>query len=189
MLAAMQADVVVVGGGAVGVSCALELARGGARVTLLERGPALASGCSAGNAGLICPSHSTPLANPASLRNGLRWMLRRDSPFFLKPRPAALPWLARFVSAARADRAERGARLIRALSVPSLELHAELAQRLWAAQGITAEDGRRTAPSAGRKPAYGAVARWPPDGLDLRWPPSPGETARPCADFCAPLPG
>ncbi len=130
MLAAMQADVVVVGGGAVGVSCALELARGGARVTLLERGPALASGCSAGNAGLICPSHSTPLANPASLRNGLRWMLRRDSPFFLKPRPAALPWLARFVSAARADRAERGARLIRALSVPSLELHAELAQRL-----------------------------------------------------------
>ncbi len=56
----------VVGGGAIGVCCALELARRGARVTLLERGPKLGSGCSAGNAGLICPSHSIPIANPAS---------------------------------------------------------------------------------------------------------------------------
>lgn len=130
MLVSMQADAVIVGGGAVGAATALELARRGARVTLLERGPELASGCSAGNAGLICPSHSMPLANPTSLRNGLRWMLRRDSPFFLKPRPAALPWLARFALAARAGRAEAGARLIRSLSVRSLELHAELADRL-----------------------------------------------------------
>jgi glycine/D-amino acid oxidase-like deaminating enzyme len=60
----MKPEVVVVGGGAIGVCSALELARRGARVTLLERGPELASGCSAGNAGLICPSHSTPIANP-----------------------------------------------------------------------------------------------------------------------------
>jgi glycine/D-amino acid oxidase-like deaminating enzyme len=32
-------DAIVVGGGAVGACCALELARHGARVTLLERGP------------------------------------------------------------------------------------------------------------------------------------------------------
>jgi D-amino-acid dehydrogenase len=120
-------DVVVVGGGAIGACSALELARRGATVALLERGPSLASGCSAGNAGLICPSHSTPIANPTSLRNGLRWMLRRDSPFRLAPRPAALPWLTRFASAARASRAEAGARAIRALSVESLELHAALA--------------------------------------------------------------
>jgi D-amino-acid dehydrogenase len=70
-------DIVIVGGGAIGVCCALELARRGARVKLLERGSELASGCSAGNAGLICPSHSTPIANPASLRNGLRWICIR----------------------------------------------------------------------------------------------------------------
>jgi glycine/D-amino acid oxidase-like deaminating enzyme len=34
-------DAIVVGGGAVGACCALELARHGARVTLLERGPGL----------------------------------------------------------------------------------------------------------------------------------------------------
>jgi glycine/D-amino acid oxidase-like deaminating enzyme len=75
ILLEMKPDVVVVGGGAIGVCSALELARRGARVTLLERGPGLASGCSAGSAGLICPSHSTPISNPASLRNGLRWLV------------------------------------------------------------------------------------------------------------------
>jgi D-amino-acid dehydrogenase len=124
----MAADVAVVGGGAIGVCCAYELARRGARVTLYERGPVLASGCSAGNAGLICPSHSTPIANPASLRNGLRWMWKRDSPFYLRPRPAVLPWLTRFALASR--RPEAGAAAIRELSVASLELHAELGREL-----------------------------------------------------------
>jgi D-amino-acid dehydrogenase len=97
-------------------------------VTLYERGPALASGCSAGNAGLICPSHSTPIANPTSLRNGLRWMWKRDSPFYLRPRPAVVPWLARFALASR--HAEAGAAAIRELSVAGLELHADLGGEL-----------------------------------------------------------
>ena len=124
----MTPDVVVVGGGAIGAATALELARRGAQVVLLEGGPALASGCSAGNAGLICPSHSTPLSNPAAVRNGLRWMFTRDSPFYLKPRLAAVPWLARFLLASR--RADEGARAIRELSVVSLALHAQLASEI-----------------------------------------------------------
>jgi D-amino-acid dehydrogenase len=122
----VAADVVVIGGGAIGATTALELAGRGATVTVLERGPQLASGCSSGNAGLICPSHSAPLSNPAAVRNGLKWMLERDSPFSLKPRPAALPWIARFLIAAR--RAETGARVIRGLALASLEQHAELAR-------------------------------------------------------------
>lgn len=128
MTSEMKRDVVVVGGGAIGVCSALELARRGASVTLLERGPKLASGCSAGNAGLICPSHSAPISNPASLRNGIRWMWKRDSPFYLRPRPAVFPWLARFALAAR--HAEEGTRIIRALSNESLELHARLGEEL-----------------------------------------------------------
>jgi D-amino-acid dehydrogenase len=124
----MAPDVVVVGGGAIGAATTLELTRRGAQVVLLERGPALASGCSAGNAGLICPSHSTPLSNPAAVRNGLRWMLSRDSPFYLKPRVDAVPWLARFLLAAR--RADDGARVIREVSIASLALHAQLAREI-----------------------------------------------------------
>jgi len=128
MLETVESDVVIVGGGAIGVAVALELARRGAQVTLLERSPELGAGCSSGNAGLICPSHSRPLANPQALRDGLRWMWRRDSPFSLRPRLAAVPWLVRFALAARAERAEAGARAVRALSLRSLDLHARLAE-------------------------------------------------------------
>jgi len=121
-------DVIIVGGGAIGVCCALELRRRGAEVQLVERGPELATGCSAGNAGLVCPSHSAPISNPTALRNGLRWMWKRDSPFYLRPRPAVLPWVARFARAA--VRWEAGSEAIRALSVPGLELHARLGQEL-----------------------------------------------------------
>lgn len=126
----MSADVVVVGGGAVGAAVTYELARKGAQVTLLERGPDLCAGCSYGNAGLICPSHSAPLPSPLALRQGLVWAFRRDSPLYLKPRPALVPWLARFLLACTESQARRGTELIRSLSVRSLELHAELAERL-----------------------------------------------------------
>ena len=43
-------DVIVVGAGAIGAATAYELARRGARVTLLERSQ-VAAGCSYGNAG------------------------------------------------------------------------------------------------------------------------------------------
>lgn len=124
----MRPDAIVVGGGAIGVCCALELRRLGAQVQLLERGPALASGCSAGNAGLVCPSHSTPISSPTALRNGMRWMWKRDSPFYLRPRPSVLPWLLRFARAA--GRWEAGSEAIRALSMPSLELHAQWGEEL-----------------------------------------------------------
>jgi D-amino-acid dehydrogenase len=125
---AVEADVVVVGGGAIGVTAAYELARRGARVTLVERGETVAAGCSAGNGGLICPSHSLPLATPAALRQGARSLLRGDAPLVLRPRPSTLPWLVRFALACRAERAERGLRALRALSLASLELHAQLSE-------------------------------------------------------------
>ncbi|HWM13443.1 MAG TPA: FAD-dependent oxidoreductase [Gaiellaceae bacterium] len=120
-------EVLVVGGGAIGAAVALELARRGARPVLVERGSELAAGCSAGNAGLICPSHSAPLATPSALRQGLRWMLTPDSPFHLRPSPALVPWLLRFAAASTERRAAASGRLIRELSQASLELHAGLA--------------------------------------------------------------
>src|SRR5439155_24594259 len=64
---------------------------------------------------------------PAALAEGLRSLLRADSPLSIRPRRSTLAWLARFTAACRADRAERATDAIRSLSVASLELHAELA--------------------------------------------------------------
>lgn len=120
-------DVLVVGGGAIGASAALELARRGAEVLLLERGPELAWGCSSGNAGLICPSHAAPLATPGALRQGIRWLGKPDSPFYLRPRVRVLPWLARFVAACTPERAHRSSLVVRQLALASLVLHEQLA--------------------------------------------------------------
>lgn len=121
------ADVTVVGGGAVGVCIAAELARRGAAVTLLERGPELAWGASAGNAGIVGPAHIEPLANPQALLDGLRWLGRPAAPFALRPRPAVVPWLARFVAACTPARVRRSTVLLRELGGASARLHAELA--------------------------------------------------------------
>jgi D-amino-acid dehydrogenase len=158
----VEHEVVVVGGGAIGVCCALELARRGAGVTLLERGGELASGASSGNAGLLCPSHSAPIANPDSLRKGLRWMLSPDSPFFLRPRPSVTPWLARFVRASTASRAAEGTRIIRELSLAGLELHAA-----WAAEGLATGFERRGILNVYETEAGFAHARAHADGVGV----------------------
>jgi D-amino-acid dehydrogenase len=122
-------DLLIVGGGAIGVATAYELASAGASVTLIERGESLASGCSYGNTGLIRTSHSSPLATPAAVRQALRWSFAQSSPFHVHPRPAVLPWLLRFIRAA-GDRTRVAAATdaLRALSLAGLQLHNEYAR-------------------------------------------------------------
>ena len=100
-------DVAVVGGGVIGTMVALELAEQGASVVVLERGAELAWGCSAGNAGIVGASHVQPLATPAAVRDGIRWMLRPDSPFVVRPRLGVIPWLTRFVASATPAQVQR----------------------------------------------------------------------------------
>ncbi|MDN5856785.1 MAG: FAD-dependent oxidoreductase [Actinomycetia bacterium] len=123
----MSGDVVVVGGGVIGIAVAYELAQSGAEVTVLERGGDLAWECSAGNAGMVTSTHALPLASPTALMQGLRWMWRRDSPFKLRPRARLLPWLARFAAASTPTRAERAGDLLVELTQRGLELHSALA--------------------------------------------------------------
>src|SRR5579871_3711408 len=77
--------VVIVGGGVIGLSAALECVRRGHRVSVIEYAPNR-RGASLGNAGMIVPSHFTPLAAPGMIALGLKWMWNPESPFYVQPR-------------------------------------------------------------------------------------------------------
>jgi len=123
-------DVAVIGGGVVGIACALELARRGAQVLVLER-DRVGHGCSYGNAGWLTPSLSLPLNNPSVVRKSLGWMFDPESPLYIQPRldPAFLRWIAGFLLASRRDRFERGAAALLELCRASVDLWEELASR------------------------------------------------------------
>ncbi len=98
-----QDDVLVIGGGAIGLATALALCVDGRSVRVLEAG-AVGSGASHGNCGTITPSHAPPLAAPGMVLQAMRWMLTPGAPLYIKPRldPALWRWLLGF--AARCNR-------------------------------------------------------------------------------------
>jgi len=124
-----KVDVAVVGGGVVGVACALELARRGAEVRVLERGR-LGHGCSYGNAGWLTASLALPLAEPGRTLKALGWLFDRESPFYIRPRfdPALASWLLRFLANSRTAPFERGAQALIELCRWSVDFWERLAE-------------------------------------------------------------
>jgi D-amino-acid dehydrogenase len=123
-----HAQVLVIGGGIVGVSAAWSLAERGSGVTLLDKGE-VASGCSYGNAGWIFPSHSMPIPAPGVLRHALRFVGDVKSPLYIRPRLDRdfLRFGLRFVAACSERRARRAFGLRRELALASLALYEKLA--------------------------------------------------------------
>ncbi len=125
-----QEDILIIGGGVIGVCAAYYLAAQGCKVTLIEKDH-ICAGSSYGNAGLIVPSHSIPLAAPGVLAQGLKWLLDADSPFYVKPRMdlELIRWLWRFRAACKEEPMRRGIPVLLALGRASIELFEELAAR------------------------------------------------------------
>lgn len=86
--------IVVVGGGIVGLGSAYELTRDGHEVTLLDAG-AVGAGASHGNAAKVTMAETTPVPAPGMVLQGLKWMLKADSPLFV--RPSLSPTFVRFM--------------------------------------------------------------------------------------------
>jgi D-amino-acid dehydrogenase len=92
-------DVLIVGGGVIGLASGLALAEAGRSVRVLEAGT-VGCGASHGNCGTITPSHALPLAAPGTVPRALRWMLTPDAPLYIRPRfdPLLWAWLLRFTA-------------------------------------------------------------------------------------------
>ena len=94
---AKRSEVLILGGGVIGLASALYLLKAGAAVRVLEQGTP-GCGSSHGNCGTITPSHAPPLAMPGMLGVALRSIFKADAPLYLNPRldGPRLRWLLGF---------------------------------------------------------------------------------------------
>jgi D-amino-acid dehydrogenase len=120
-------QVVVVGGGVVGLSTAWFLVKSGAEVTVITRGD-VGEGASAVNAGWVVPALSGPVPAPGVLSGGLKWMLSPSSPFYVRPRvdPSFLRWMLEFRGNCNARAYEAGLDAMAELNRRTFELYDEL---------------------------------------------------------------
>lgn len=111
-------NVVVIGGGIMGLSSAYYLHQAGHKVIVLDKGDFL-DNCSYGNAGYVCPSHFIPLATPGIVWKGLKWMLNSRSPFYVKPslNGSLIDWGLKFVKSANKDHVEKSAVPLRDIAI------------------------------------------------------------------------
>ncbi len=125
-MAASAPKVVVVGGGVIGLSCAYYLARGGARVVVLES-ERLGAGASWGNAGTATPGHP-PLNKPGRIAQGIRQMLDPTSPLYIHPswNPGLWRWLIGFARYCTQAHVERAVGIMAPLGLQSLALFDQL---------------------------------------------------------------
>ncbi|GAB3053027.1 FAD-dependent oxidoreductase [Intrasporangium mesophilum] len=86
--------IVIVGAGIVGLACAYELLQDGHDVVVLERSAA-GQAVSHGNAAKIAVAETGPVPAPGMVVQGLKWMLRPDSPLYV--RPSLSPPFVRFL--------------------------------------------------------------------------------------------
>jgi D-amino-acid dehydrogenase len=144
MLNRRHSEVVVIGGGIIGLACAYYLNRVGREVCLIEKTTVGGGdGACYGNCGLLFFSDLPPLCQPGAVADALIRMTRRSSPLYIKPQPdlPKLMWLLKFAVKCN-HRHFRHALVARhALFSRSRELYAALFTKepidcLWEQQGV-----------------------------------------------------
>ncbi len=126
----MKKEVIVIGGGIIGLCSAYYLAKEGISVTVLDKSDMSESGCSYGNAGMIVPSHVMPLAHPGVIQKGMKWMFDSKSPFYIKPRLDSnlISWLYQFYKNCNQKHVNASIQPILDISLLSKELYQDLSK-------------------------------------------------------------
>jgi D-amino-acid dehydrogenase len=115
--------VLVIGAGIAGVFAAYYLNKAGMDVTVVDKESG-ADNCSYGNAGMIVPSHIIPLASPGTIKKGLRWMLKSESPFYIRPRlnTELIKWVWKFKNSSTQEHVSESSPVLRDMLLQSREL-------------------------------------------------------------------
>jgi len=139
----MKQSVIVIGSGITGVSCAEELRRSGAKVTLIDRVQAGdPSQTSFGNAGILAREGIMPIANPSMLKMIPQILLSPSSPVYLKWSYLAKfsPWALKFIMNGTRPKALPIILALNELIYDTVENHIQLSKNTGAARFIEKGD-------------------------------------------------
>ncbi|WP_339651474.1 FAD-binding oxidoreductase [uncultured Maribacter sp.] len=123
----MAKNIVIIGGGIVGLCSAYYLSKEGHQITVIDKGD-ITSGASFVNAGYITPSHIIPLASPGMIAKGIKMMFNSASPFYMKPRLDAefLKWSWYFHKSSTKTKVEKAIPVIKEINLISRELFTDI---------------------------------------------------------------
>ncbi|MDC1412168.1 FAD-binding oxidoreductase [Amylibacter sp.] len=139
----MKQSVIVIGSGITGVSCAEELRRSGANVTLIDRVKAGdPTQTSFGNAGILAREGIMPIANPSMLKMIPQILLSPNSPVYLKWSYLAKfsPWALQFIMNGTRPKALPIILALNELIYDTVENHIQLSKNTDAARFIEKGD-------------------------------------------------
>jgi len=123
----MGKNIVIIGGGIVGLSSAYYLQKEGHQVTVIDKSD-ITSGASFVNAGYLTPSHVIPLASPGMVAQGIKMMFNSASPFYMKPRLDwdFMKWSWYFHKSSTKEKVEKAIPVIKDINIISRELFTEI---------------------------------------------------------------
>ncbi|HEY0064816.1 MAG TPA: D-amino acid dehydrogenase [Telluria sp.] len=198
-------QVIVIGGGVIGLSSAWWLLEAGFGVTLLERDSQVGSGASFANGGQLSYRYVSPLADAGVPLKAMRWLFQKDAPLRFRPELDVRQWrwLASFLAHCNASaNRETSSRLLELgelsrqalaeLAIPKEEFSWREAGKLVIYRSRPALDVAIEKPDAGQllspaqcvrcEPALGAVEAALAGGIF-----NPGEAVADCHAFCLAL--
>ena len=123
----MSKNIVIVGGGIIGMCSAYYLHKDGHNVIVIDQSN-YNKGASYVNAGIITPSHIISLAAPGMINKGIKWMFSSTSPFSIKPRIDFdfIRWSWLFKKASNFQKVEESIPIIKDINLLSKELYEEI---------------------------------------------------------------
>lgn len=110
----MKRDIIIIGGGIVGLCSAYFLQKSGRKVTIIDEND-ITDSTSFGNAGLLSAFDKSPLSYPGVVLNTLKLMLRGQSPAIIHPSfdIKVYKWLINFMLNANEKRTKKTMMLLK----------------------------------------------------------------------------
>jgi D-amino-acid dehydrogenase len=120
----MKKDIIIVGGGCIGLMTAYCLIKSGRDVTVIEKGN-ITDGTSFGNAGLLSAFKKAPLSAPGAIFDTLKLMLKGESPASVHPTfdLHLYKWLLKFAASTTEARLKRTLALFERYGRISLDMY------------------------------------------------------------------